>query len=147
MIDEKKLLEKIDRMNDTVDSYRQDIRTVAQNLLCEISDYIKEQPKTSWIPCNERLPDVTELEDDRAYIVTIEGAEEAATLYYNNGEWTDDFGNCYSVLAWMEFPEVYQKSTMERIDCEKCNNGYFDNYDRLHCRLEDEQKCQPDYEE
>lgn len=146
MIDEKRLLEKIDRMNDTVSLYRQDVRTVAQNLLCEISDYIKEQPKIKWIPCNERLP-VTGLEDDKKYIVTIEGAEEATTLYYNHGEWTDDFENHYSVLAWMEFPEAYLESTMERIDCESCNNGYFDDYDRLHCRLEDKQKCQPDYEE
>lgn len=31
---------------------------------------------------------------------------------------------------------------MERIDCEKCLNGYFDEGDKLRCRLK---KCQPDY--
>lgn len=42
MIDENQLLKKLDGMNDTVSYYRQDVRTVAQNLICEISDYIKE---------------------------------------------------------------------------------------------------------
>lgn len=118
MIDEKRLLEKIDRMNDTVSSYQQDVRTVAQNLLCEISDYIKEQPDIRWIPCSERLPNVKRGYGE--FIVTIEGAEESTVLLYLEGDeyeeemWTDGKENYYRVSAWMEFPEAYLESTKEQ---------------------------------
>ena len=105
MIDEKRLLEKIDRMNDTVSLYRQDVRTVAQNLLCEISDYIKEQPEIRWIPCREQLPE----ESLNAVIGWDEYRKRCCFVQYYSGRW--NLGdNCepVKITAWQPVPEAYK---------------------------------------
>lgn len=57
MIDEKKLIEKLDRLEKIASNYRPDVAHVCTNLLCEITDFINEQPKVGvWIPVEERLP-------------------------------------------------------------------------------------------
>lgn len=44
------------------------------------------------------------------YLVTIEGAVKATTLYYiGNGEWWDAITqNFYPVVAWCRLPEAYK---------------------------------------
>lgn len=73
---------------------------------------IEELEKQSWIPVTERLPDVpegTKDEDCPEFIVTIAGAEKPTSLKCDpEGTWFDDFGNVYSVYAWMPLPEAYR---------------------------------------
>lgn len=67
---------------------------------------------TGWIPVTDRLPDIpegTKDEDCPEFIVTIAGAEKPTSLKYDpEGTWFDDFGNVYSVYAWMPMPEAYR---------------------------------------
>lgn len=70
-----------------------------------------------WIPTVERLPDQMEFiesyvrsEYAAEFLVTIEGAEKATTLYYSQtGVWFDEQGEPYKVVAWMLLPEVYRE--------------------------------------
>lgn len=69
-----------------------------------------------WIPTAERLPGHREFIEaydssnyGAAFLVTIEGAEKATTLYYSQtGMWYDEQGNPYRVVAWMPLPERYK---------------------------------------
>ena len=47
MIDEKKLIDKLNRIYSVVNNYRSDTRQTCLNLLCEIKDFIYEQPKVT----------------------------------------------------------------------------------------------------
>ena len=43
------------------------------------------------------------------FLVTIEGADKATTLYYSQtGVWFDEQGELYKVVAWMPLPEVFR---------------------------------------
>ena len=69
-----------------------------------------------WIPTTERLPDQREFiesyvqsEYAAEFLVTIEGADKATTLYYSQtGVWFDEQGEPYKVVAWMPLPEVFR---------------------------------------
>lgn len=69
-----------------------------------------------WIPTTERLPDQREFiesyvrsEYAAEFLVTIEGADKATTLYYSQtGVWFDEQGEPYKVVAWMPLPERYK---------------------------------------
>lgn len=65
---------------------------------------------TGWIPVSERLPEDPQSGSDiQEYLVTIDGADQSTTLsYIGDGQWRDDDGNWYKVLAWMPKPEVYR---------------------------------------
>lgn len=44
------------------------------------------------------------------FLVTIEGADKATTLYYSQtGVWFDEQGEPYKVVAWMLLPERYKE--------------------------------------
>lgn len=45
------------------------------------------------------------------YIVTIEGAKESTTLYWDGLAWYDNQGVPYQVAAWQPFPAVYNCGT------------------------------------
>lgn len=70
----------------------------------------------NWIPTTERLPDQREFiesyvqsEYAAEFLVTIEGADKATTLYYSQtGVWFDEQGEPYKVVAWMSLPERYK---------------------------------------
>ena len=72
--------------------------------------------ETQWIPTTERLPDQREFiesyvrsEYAAEFLVTIEGADKATTLYYSQtGVWFDEQGEPYKVVAWMPLPERYK---------------------------------------
>lgn len=70
-----------------------------------------------WIPTTERLPDQREFIESYVrsayaaeFLVTIEGADKATTLYYSQtGVWFDEQGEPYKVVAWMPIPERYKR--------------------------------------
>lgn len=68
---------------------------------------LKEQHR--WIPVEERLPEGTEDDYCPEFNVMTKGAVQATTLNFApDGTWFDDFGQGYSVIAWMPLPEPYQ---------------------------------------
>ena len=118
MIDEKKLIEKIERLENLVCGYSHIVSNVCANLLCELKDFIKEQPKVDeWIPVEERLPEDTEEDYYQTVIVTLLNGRVAPGVYKNHeDEWVveDETGaNEYmfhdEVIAWMPLPEPYVK--------------------------------------
>ena len=76
----------------------------------------KYKEEHGWIPTTERLPDQREFIEAYVrhayaaeFLVTIEGADKATTLYYSQtGVWFDEQGEPYKVVAWMPLPERYQ---------------------------------------
>ena len=76
------------------------------NMLKELNE---EQRKHRWIPVEERLPEGTEDDYCPEFNVMTKGAVQATTLNFApDGTWFDDFGQGYSVIAWMPLPEPYQ---------------------------------------
>lgn len=65
-----------------------------------------------WIPCSERMPEVSaEMDDERCpeFNVTIKGAAETTTLKCgSDGTWFDDDGYVYPVIAWQPLPDAYR---------------------------------------
>ena len=78
-----------------------------------VEKYKKEH---RWIPTTERLPDQREFIESYVrsayaaeFLVTIDGADKATTLYYSQtGVWFDETGEPYKVVAWMPLPERYK---------------------------------------
>ena len=70
-----------------------------------------------WIPTAKRLPSQMEFVESYVrseyaaeFLVTIEGAEKATTLYYSQtGVWFDGNGDPYNVVAWMTLPKRYRE--------------------------------------
>ena len=68
------------------------------------------------IPTADRLPHQREFIESYVrsayaaeFLVTIEGADKATTLYYSQtGVWFDETGEPYKVAAWMPLPEVFK---------------------------------------
>ena len=79
-----------------------------------VEKYKKEH---GWIPTTERLPDQREFIESNVrsayaaeFLITIEGAEKATTLYYSQtGVWFDETGEPYKVMAWMPLPEAFKR--------------------------------------
>ena len=71
----------------------------------------------NWISTADRLSDQREFiesyvrsEYAAEFLVTIEGADKATTLYYSQtGVWFDEQGEPYKVAAWMPLPKPYKK--------------------------------------
>lgn len=76
----------------------------------------KYKEEHGWIPTTERLPNQREFIESYVrhayaaeFLVTIEGADKATTLYYSQtGVWFDEQGEPYKVVAWMPLPERYK---------------------------------------
>ena len=118
MIDEKKLIEKIEKMViplSTPDGSESiDIGINGYNeCLVDVLETIKDQPKVGeWIPVEEREPNEEEFEKNYCrnhwgaeFIVMIKGANRPTSLYYKEGVWFDDDNNDYDVIAWQPLPE------------------------------------------
>ena len=69
-----------------------------------------------WISTADRLPDQREFIESYVrsayaaeFLVTIDGADKATTLYYSQtGVWFDEQREPYKVVTWMPFPERYK---------------------------------------
>ncbi len=74
-----------------------------------LRNFIREHMNDGWIPVEERLPEVPEMENVYPeFNVMIEGAKTPTTLNYSNeGIWFDDYRNVYNVIAWQPLPEPY----------------------------------------
>lgn len=78
-----------------------------------VEKYKKEH---GWISTADRLPNQREFIESYVrsayaaeFLVTIEGADKATTLYYSQtGVWFDEQGEPYKVVAWMPLPEVFR---------------------------------------
>lgn len=109
MIDEKKLIEKLNRLESIVADYRSDVRQGYLNLICEIKDFVNEQPRVNqWIPCSERLPEANQM------VLATENDSVIICCY----EYIDGHGYCFcgskaNVLAWMPLPQPYQEEKDE----------------------------------
>nr|DAP07799.1 MAG TPA: Protein of unknown function (DUF551) [Caudoviricetes sp.] len=117
MIDENKLIEKIESMQTPLDKNTSN-GLLSFLLLDNFKDIVKKQPKVNeWIPVEERLP-----EENGYYIVTAPSCinEEMTTmeLYFDDGKWLINEGDEIfyyekSIIAWMPLPKPYEKEVKE----------------------------------
>ena len=76
----------------------------------------KYKEEHGWIPTADQLPNQREFIESYVrsayaaeFLVTIEGADKATTLYYSQtGVWFDEQGEPYKVVAWMPLPARYK---------------------------------------
>ncbi len=114
----EKILEEIKRIED---EYCHDVHSsmfcmgacsMAADVKEIICSHMQEISDDSWIPNDERLPEVPEGTEDiycPEFNVTINGASKATTLKYApDGTWFDDSGEVYNVIAWQPLPEAYK---------------------------------------
>lgn len=114
MIDEKKLIERI------YDEYHGGISEV-QLAPYQVINMIDEQPKTDWIPCEERLPS-----ESGKYLVTeivrtaLRKYYTVGSSYFNGETWHSDFKGKFggkdigrTVIAWQPLPQPYKKEGAE----------------------------------
>lgn len=110
MIDEKKLIEDLKEYK--IDN----ISINGKNII----DIINEQPKTDWIPCEERLPELDEgtesFKQSKCCLVALEWWDgeitEEVGWYNQSGVWNQDSKNC-KVIAWQPLPAPYKKEGAE----------------------------------
>lgn len=118
MIDEKKLIEELQRFSNSNEMIEY---TTAYDVVQDCIGIVENQPKTDWIPCEERLPS-----ESGKYLVT-EMVRTALRKYYTvgssyfNGEtWHSDFKGKFggkdigrTVIAWQPLPQPYKKEGAE----------------------------------
>ena len=113
MIDEKKLIEEIvntpsKSQDDCCLEFLEGMATRQH----EILDIIKAQPKTDWIPCEERLPSKNGL-----YLAIFECEGEMVVdimfmigkQFYYPEDAIGVTGRSVEVLAWQPLPQPYKK--------------------------------------
>ena len=118
MVDEKRLIEKIEKIFETDE----------ENIDCTLSDFayhvfdcIKEQPKVGeWIPCSERLPELhrVDMQSSGEYymisdsVIITDGESIGLTKYEVDDDrkgWLEcEFEGNEDVVAWMPLPEPYK---------------------------------------
>ncbi len=80
------------------------------NRVEEVVNKIAEEYDNGWISVEKQLPKepkigIVDMEDLQEYIVMIDGADKATSLYYaGNGEWYRE-GVFYRVSAWQQYPD------------------------------------------
>ena len=120
MIDEKKLIEDLKAK---IYPERFGERCNAMDVISGVLQVISEQPKTDWIPCEERLPNK---HDD--YIVTYKEIRGEQVRYYTSEAWfepqTKEWSGNVSipnlereVIAWQERPMPYERMTEREGKC------------------------------
>ena len=75
-----------------------------------------EAKPVEWIPCSERLPELTEgteyFKQSECCLVALKWWDgditESVGWYNESGLWSDDGKNC-KVIAWMPLPEAYKE--------------------------------------
>lgn len=124
MIDEKKLIEKIERMRHIVSKYSPDVAYACGNLLCELKDYINDQPQFGgWIPVTYHTPtredgeeclyayilDCPMPEEGQEILVSFNGIVDKDVCCYDEGWYLDNRGEWTDVDAWMPLPEPFKE--------------------------------------
>ena len=112
MIDEKKLIEILEDWKFKNEEKGYD---TAKDLIQEMLYIVNEQPKTDWIPCEERLPNTLGvyqtvrkvMEGDRVYYL------EGASYFDGQNTWHNDIGVNHgreypNVVAWQRI-QPYKK--------------------------------------
>ena len=108
MIDEKKLIEILEDWKSKNEEKGYD---TAKDLIQEMLYIVNEQPKTDWIPCEERLP-------NKAFVTVWLCFTNEYTSYIKKASWHGE--NFYwkngkkvkeKPIAWMEYivPQPYKK--------------------------------------
>lgn len=112
MIDEKKLIENLEKEWEELCDYSENVET----LLEYVARFIAEQPKISnWIPCSERLPTKEEsIKNDNRFILDDGNRRYGGLFDYEKQCFVQfDFwkglveDKC--VIAWQPLPEVYHE--------------------------------------
>lgn len=110
MIDEEKLIEEIEKLQQHADITHNLISFYA---LDNIKKYVENMPKVNeWIPVEERLPD-----KGKDVIVTYIGYNTGGrfsngTAFYDFGKWWWSINNSIvkvKIIAWMPLPKEYEK--------------------------------------
>lgn len=119
MIDENRLIKKLERLQKIVFTYNFNVAHVCDNLLCEIKDFINEQPKINeWIPVEERLPKhngeylVTAINESGGIYMAVAIYDSQYKTFCSSGDGDDD-----NAIAWQPLPEPY------RVPLEKNSKG------------------------
>ena len=103
MIDEKRLIEDIRKLDSYVVQIGKDETLVDIVLLDDVKRTINKQPQADkWIPCSERLPS-----EAGHYLVTTIGFFQNVvnTIYFDSEMWH----SISKVLAWQPLPQPYKK--------------------------------------
>jgi hypothetical protein len=101
----------------------QESRQIIGELIAMIDEGFNKQPKTDWIPCEERLPSK---HDD--YIVTYKETNNGKVRYYTSEAWfkpqiREWYGNVSipnlerEVIAWQEKLKPYEEMTEREGKC------------------------------
>lgn len=118
MIDEKKLIEDIEKEFDGVCTYDVSPSRAVQ----DFTDIVDRQPKVGvWIPVSERLPNnlehdwvLAQVQEDNGYMwipKVMEYRESKDDWFYDGeyGGWLKEMhGDEYRVIAWQPLPEPYK---------------------------------------
>lgn len=112
MIDEKKLIEDIEKEFDGVCTYDVSPSRAVQ----DFTDIVDRQPKAGvWIPVSERLPenykDVLVQWEKTNRILNIVMVYMSVGLINEHGEWCNADGSGFlyeNAIAWMPLPEPYK---------------------------------------
>ena len=121
MIDEKKLIEELRPYYDKVlhQNISDDEKLAKHDMLSDVMAEIKKQIKIGgWIPCGERLPEMSEYMEfePTPYMKRLEIAYMTDTVeyligFYDGCKWMDKHHNIIkNVMAWKPFlklPEEY----------------------------------------
>lgn len=118
MIDEKKLIDQIKRLEAIVGNYyHDDVRRVCSNLLCELKKFVNAQPKEyRWIPVEERKPTYAEYFKNYGHFICYDGVSVYPGFFdvhdrkfklSTPSSATFELYEDKRVIAWMRLPEAY----------------------------------------
>jgi len=86
------------------DIFSSTLKKEASNVLECIPQILKLLEETeSWIPCSERMPNESDVEDQ---LVSLKDGRVEPDIWHENG-WINNINS--NVLAWMTFPKSYKK--------------------------------------
>lgn len=106
MIDEKKLIEDLKAK---IYPERFGERCNAMDVISGVLQVISEQPKTDWIPCEERLP-----ENNTNVIACFSSGTVTELTYLGNGFFQGIYEyNTKVIVAWQPLPQPYKKEGAE----------------------------------
>lgn len=121
MINEKKLIDRLWKRHREVqnndDDYSNKEAEIICAEICNIVSIIDEQPKTDWIPCEERLPS----EENEEYLICTNEAH-VRILFWTKRGWNTFIGSegkyytdaeIKNVIAWQPLPQPYEEEGAE----------------------------------